>query len=132
MEDAGLGQFTERCAALLTSESANEVETGTQMLKDALGPTDYSRKLQELAAFNGGSVLRVLLGRVLHAPSGRTGVRKYVLVEDYDEPSSCEEKGQGSIDDDCLMVPCTEALLRLTDSKWLLSAWCKMGQSLGR
>ncbi|GAQ88009.1 hypothetical protein KFL_003930130 [Klebsormidium nitens] len=131
MEDGDLDRFVERCAALLTSESPEEILSGARLLKNALesaGETDsYSGKLQELAAFDGGFVLLVVLGRVLHAPSRRPGMQTYSVVQDYEETVSSDEDKQESNASDPLKFASTGALLRLTDSKVVVDFLLKDG-----
>jgi hypothetical protein len=64
MEEEDLDHFVGRCASSLMSDEWREVLSVTKLLNEVHDSTNRARIAQEIAAYKGGSVLRLLLKRI--------------------------------------------------------------------
>jgi hypothetical protein len=97
MEEEDLDHFVDHCASSLMSDEWHEVLSVTNLLDEVHDSTKRARIAQEIAAYKGGSVLRLLLKRLwrsLGKPCSREERSEDIKDPDnqFDFPEIDEEK----------------------------------------
>jgi hypothetical protein len=130
MDEEDLDRFVARCASLLLSDDCLEVLSGVHLLKEAHKSRDsveFSRKAQELAAYEGGSLLKALLEKavdpshrqVVHQASNE-GVQFWKQLQGSSEKFAPPFRALSSL-------TCTSALVKLADSKVVVDCCLREG-----